>query len=106
MFRRVKLLSSVSISGPSAMAKPMIGENRGHLVEHAAERMDAAELLGALAHGQGDVRTFRGEAFGDGGLAEHGLAFVQRGADAGFHHVDGLPEALALLGRHSRPAFS
>jgi hypothetical protein len=37
------------------MEKAHVGEDRGDLVDHLADRMDAAALGGRLAHRQGDV---------------------------------------------------
>ena len=74
-----KFMSSVSMSGPSATAKPMSAKISTHFVEHLADRMDAALGLRARA-ARASVTSARSvcEPRVERRRLEHGLARVER----------------------------
>ena len=88
------------------MAKPMIAEDRRDLVDHLADRMDAAALGRRLPHRQRHVDLFGGQPRGDRGVLQLGLACGERLGDAVLQPVDRRALHLPLLRRSSRPASS
>jgi hypothetical protein len=80
--------------------KAHIGEDRGDLVDHLADRVDAAALGRRLAHGQRHVDLFGGQPRLDGGIAQLRLAGGDRIGDAGLQPVDGRACRLALFRAH------
>ena len=83
-----------------------IAEDRGDLVDHLADRMDAAALGRRLPHRQRHIDLFGGEPRGDRGILQFGLARAERLGDAVLQAVDGRALGLPLLRRSSSPASS
>ena len=77
-----------------------VAEDRGDLVDHLADRMDAAALGRRLPDRQRHVDLFGGEPRGDRGILEFGLARAERLGDAVLQAVDGRALGLPLLRRH------
>ncbi len=100
MFSLVKLRSSVSMSGPSATAKPISAKISVHFVEHLADRMDAA-LRSRHQARTGSVTSARSLASRSSKRRslERRLARLERLGDFGLQRVDGRAERLALLRR-------
>ena len=99
MLSLVKLRSSVSMSGPSATAKPMSAK----ISTHSSNTWETGWMRpSAIAPSRtGSVTSACSLARRcDSGIAfERGFARLQRLADARLDVVDGLAEAAALLGR-------
>ena len=77
-----------------------VGEDRGELVHHLADRMHAADLGEALAHRQGDVERLGVEALIERRGLEELAARRNRGADLILEAVDERPLLLALVRAH------
>ncbi len=77
-----------------------VGEDRGELVDHLADGMDAADLGGRLAHRQGHVDRLGVEARLERGILQGVAARGERGVHGVLEAVDARPLLLALVGRH------
>ena len=77
--------------------EPHLAEDRNHLVDGLADRMDAAGALGPLR--QGDVDPVRREAGVQGLGLQHVLAGIDRVGDRVFQNVQLLAGIAAVLGR-------
>ena len=88
------------MSGPSAISEAEVGEDRGDLVDHLADRVDAAGLERRGAHRQRDVDGLLGEAAGELGFLQDGAAGGDRLGDARLQAVQRRAHDLTGLGRH------
>ena len=77
-----------------------VGEDRGQLVDHLADRMDAALLRRRLAHRQRDVDGLGVEARVERGVLERVAARGERLRDLVLEAVDQRPLHAALVRRH------
>ena len=77
-----------------------VGEDRGQFVDDLADRVDAAEIERAFAHGQRDIDRLGGEPGVEGPFGQPFLALCDRGLHAVAERVEGLAGDLALLRLH------
>src|SRR5262249_2711190 len=80
--------------------KAHVGEDRGQLVDHPADRMDATQLGGRFAYRQRNVDRFGIETLIERLIAERLLAVDERGGHSVLESVNQGPLRLALLRRH------
>ena len=108
VFREIQLGEIVVVGldvRPFGDGKAHVGEDRGHLVGHLGDRMDAADLSRRLAHRQGDVDALGVEAGFERGIFERLAARGERGVDAILQPVDQRPLGLALFRRQRAERF-
>ncbi len=101
MLSAVKLLKSVSMSGPSAIEKPISAKISVISSATWLTGWMRPSASGAFAHRQGDVGALSREPRAQRRAAKRLALGFQRLADALFELVDGLAEALALFRRHA-----
>ena len=82
-----------------------VGEDRGDLVDHLGDRVDAAGLERRGPERQRDVDPLRFEPGGEFGRLEHGAPRGDRLRDAVPEAVQRRPHHLPLLGRHRAEAL-
>ena len=80
--------------------KTHVGENRGQLVHHLADGMDASDLRRRLGHRQCHVQRLGVEALIERQLFQRVSACGNRSGDAIFETVDTRPLLLARFGGH------
>ena len=82
-------------------AEAEVGKDRRDLVENLAERMNAAFGQRRIAHRQGDIEPFAGEARFQQGFMQFRLARRERFREPVFQTVEPRAHELALVGAHA-----
>ena len=102
VFREIQLGEIVIVGldvGTLGDGEAHVGEDRGELVDHLRDRMDAADLERRFAHRQRDVDALGVEALVERRALERVAARGERGIDAILEAVDERPLRFALLRR-------